>query len=52
MLGVEGPEVEVLDAVLTVDVVECGALAESDTQDAFGVDAPARAAGEASRMIV
>ena len=42
MLRIERPDVEVLDAVDSVDVVEGGALAERDAEDPLVVDAPTR----------
>jgi hypothetical protein len=51
VLGVERPQVEVFDAGPAVDVVERRALAEGDTDNAVGVDAPARATGEAGGAI-
>jgi hypothetical protein len=41
MLGIEGPDVEVLDAVALVHVVQGSALARGPAQEAHGV--PARA---------
>lgn len=45
-------DVEVFDAVDTVDVVKCGALAEGNADDPLAIDAPAWAAREAAGAIV
>ncbi len=39
MLGVEGPDIEVLDAVLPVDVMQGSALAQGPAQQAAGIAA-------------
>jgi hypothetical protein len=51
ILGIEGPDVEVLDAVLFVHVMQGSALAQGPTQEAAGVSAgPSRLPPEQARL--
>src|SRR5205807_1515427 len=52
MLRKERVDVEVLDAGASVDVVECGALAERDAEDTIGIRPPAWPAREALVAVI